>query len=69
MMNAARGIEVDMIAMEQAILNNENETDMPVEEALALNASSLHSREERVRFKLDYQRHVRNIANGNPFYV
>ena len=63
-----RSLILDTLAREQAILSNENETDMTEEDAVLINAASVRNRGERNVFKNDYRRHVRNIALGNRFY-
>ena len=55
-------------AMEQAILADANEADMDAETAARINDASLPTEQERRQFKHDFRRHVRNIADGNPFY-
>jgi hypothetical protein len=65
MNNAER---INDLAYEQAILASENETDMDAETAGSLNSASLRSELERRQFKHDFNRHMRNIAAGNPFY-
>jgi hypothetical protein len=60
--------KINTLAMEQAILADANETDMDAETAARINAASLHTEPERRQFKHDFNRHVRNIAEGNPFY-
>jgi hypothetical protein len=59
---------INGLAMEQAILADQNETPMDAEEAARINAASLRNERERRRFKHDFARHVRNIAEGNPSY-
>jgi hypothetical protein len=58
---------INSLAMDQAILADQNETPMDPEEAAQVNAASLHTEQEHRRFKHDFARHVRNIAEGNPF--
>ena len=60
---------LDGLAREQAILNAENEIEMDADLAADLNAASFRKREERNLFKNAYQRHSRNIAGGNRFYL
>ena len=59
---------INGLAMEQAILADQNETPMDAEQAARINAASLRNESERRRFKHDFARHVRNIAECNPFY-
>jgi hypothetical protein len=54
--------------MEQAIIAHENETDLDADTAAQINAASLRTEQEGRQFKHDFRRHVRNIAEGNPFY-
>ena len=60
--------KINDLAMEQAILAHENETPMDADIAAQINAASLRTEPERRQFKHDFRRHVRNIAEGNPFY-
>ena len=60
--------KINDLAMEQAILADANEADMDAETAARINAASLPTEQERRQFKHDFRRHVRNIADGNPFY-
>jgi hypothetical protein len=61
-------IKINDLAMEQAILASENEIPMDAETAVDLNSANLRSPRERIRFKHDFRRHMRNIMEGNPFY-
>lgn len=54
--------------MDQAIIADANETPMDAETAVQINAASLQTEQKRRRFKQDFRRHMRNIAEGNPFY-
>ena len=63
-----RAVRINDLAYEQAVLADGNEIDMDAEQALVLNAGSLRSKSERRQFKHDFRRHMRNIAEGNPFY-
>ncbi len=58
---------INRLAMEQAILADQNETPMDPEQAAQLNAALFRNETERRQFKHDFARHVRNIAEGNPF--
>ena len=60
--------EINILAYEQAILAKENEIDMDAELALQLNIRSLPTESNRRQFKHDFRRHMKNIAEGNPFY-
>ena len=46
----------------------EREWAPDAETAARINAASLPTEQERRQFKHDFRRHVRNIADGNPFY-
>jgi hypothetical protein len=59
---------LDDLACEQAVINHQNETDMPEHEAAPLNTASFRNRGERNFFVNQYRRHVRNLAQGNRFY-
>lgn len=63
-----RGIKLDDLAREQAIINRENDTEMGEDLAAEINVASFLNRGERNFFKNQYRRHVANIARGNPFY-
>ena len=63
-----RNLVLDKLAREQAILNDQNETDMPEEEAASLNLANFRNKGERNFFKNQYRRHARNIAEGNRYY-
>ena len=63
-----RSIVMDDLAKEQALINDENETEMSGDLAAELNAASFRNRSERNFFKNQYLRHARNIAQGNRFY-
>jgi len=66
---ATRAERINDLAYEQAIFAAENETPMDAELALALNAGELRHEYERRQFKHDFRRHMRNIADGNRFYL
>lgn len=59
---------INDLAADQALLADANDIDMTPEDAARINAASLHTEQERRRFKHDFARHVRNIAAGNRFY-
>jgi hypothetical protein len=61
-------IRINDLAMEQAILAHENETPMEADDAVRINSASLRTQSERRQFKHDFTRHMRNIAESNPFY-
>jgi hypothetical protein len=65
---SGRSLQLDALAMEQAILNSANETEMVEEDAALLNKASFRNRGERNFFKNQYRRHARNIAQGSCFY-
>ena len=60
--------KINDLAMEQAIIAHENETDLDADTAAQINAASLLTEQECRQFKHDFRRHVRNIAERNPFY-
>ncbi len=60
--------KINDLAMDQAIPATENDTPMDAETAAQINAASLRTEPERRQFKHDFRRHMRNIAEGNPFY-
>jgi hypothetical protein len=64
-----RASQISDLAYEQAILAAENETPMDAELAATLNAGELRNEYERRQFKHDFRRHMRNIAEGNRFYL
>ncbi len=59
--------KINDLSMEQAILAHENETPMDADTAAQINAASLRTEQARRQFKHDFRRHMRNIAEGNPF--
>jgi hypothetical protein len=60
--------KINDLAMEQAIIAHENETDMDADTAAQIKAAGLRTEQEGRQFKHDFRRHVRNIAEGNPLY-
>ena len=64
-----RGLILDDLAREQAIINDSNEIDMTEQDAAMIYAASFRNRGERNFFVNQYRRHVRNIAAGNRFYT
>ena len=67
-MSPERATQINNLAMEQAMVSFENETDLTADDAAYINRGSLRNETERRRFKHDYRRHLRNIAEANPFY-
>ena len=68
MFRKGRGLQLDSLAAEQAILSSVNDTDLSDDDAASINAASFKTRGERNFFKNQYRRHARNIAQHNPFY-
>jgi hypothetical protein len=60
--------KINDLAIEQAIFAFENEIEMDAETAVDLNSGDLATVRERVQFKHDFRRHMRNIMEGNRFY-
>ncbi|MCW5982449.1 MAG: hypothetical protein KIT09_30460 [Bryobacteraceae bacterium] len=67
-MNRKRAAIINNLAMDQTMMDRENESEIAAEDAANINQASFRNEWERRQFKHDYRRHARNIAEGNPFY-
>jgi hypothetical protein len=60
-----RSWRINDLAYEQAVLAVENEIPMDADQALMLNGAALWGEPERRKFKHDFRRHMRNIAEAD----
>jgi hypothetical protein len=61
--------KLDDLCREQAIIDHDNDCPLDAEDAAEINRASFRNLGDRTYFRIQYRRHVRNLAVGNPFCI